>query len=53
MPWKGPVIVVERLNEALFRVQAGPMSKPLVAHHDKLKPHFGEDRPDWFVIKKT
>lgn len=52
-PWKGPMVVVERLNEVLFRIQAGPKSKPLVVHHDKLKPYLGEDKPDWFVIKKT
>lgn len=52
-PWKGPMIIVERLNDVLFRIQSGPKSKPLVVHHDKLKPYVGEDKPDWFVSKKT
>ena len=52
-PWKGPMVVVERLNDVLFRIQAGPRNKPLVVHHDKLKPYLGEDKPDWFVQKET
>ena len=50
-PWKGPMIVVEVLNEVLFRIQSGPRNKPMVVHHDKLKPYLGEDKPDWFVSK--
>ena len=42
------MIVVERLNEVLFRIQSGPKSKPWVVHHDKLKPYLGEDKPNWF-----
>ena len=43
------MIVVERLNEALFRIQSSPKSKPIVVHHDKLKPYSEEeDKPEWF-----
>ena len=52
-PWKGPYRVVERLNDVLFRIQSGPKAKPIVVHHDKLKPYLGEDKPDWFGDKKT
>ena len=37
-PWKGPMIVVDRFNEVLCRIQSGPKTKPMVVHHDKLKP---------------
>ena len=52
-PWKGPMIVVDRLNEVLFRIQSGPKAKPQVVHHDKLKPYLGEDKPEWFSNKTT
>ena len=52
-PWKGPMIVVEQLNDVLFRIQSGPKNKPMVVHHDKLKPYLGEDKPEWFVSKET
>ena len=52
-PWKGPMVVVECLNDVLFRIQSGPKSKPCVVHHDKLKPYLGVDKPNWFVHKKT
>ena len=41
------MIVVECLNEVLFRIQSGPKSKPQVVHHDKLKPYLGEDKSEW------
>ena len=52
-PWKGPYLVVERLNDVLFKIQSGPRNKPMVAHHDRLKPYLGEDKPEWFVNKET
>ena len=52
-PWKGPYIVVERLNDVLFKIQSGPKAKPQVVHHDKLKPYLGEDKPVWFMNKTT
>ena len=50
-PWKGPYIIVERFNEVLFRIQSGQKTKPIVVHHDKLKPYLGEDKPEWFINK--
>ena len=51
-PWKGPMIVVDILNDVLFRIQSGLKAKPVVVHHDKLKPYLGEDKPTWFVTKE-
>ena len=50
-PWKGPMIVVEVLNEVLFRIQSEPRNNSMVVHHDRLKPYLGEDKPEWFVSK--
>ena len=47
------MLVVERLNDVLFRIQSGQKMKPVVVHHNKLKPYLGEDKPGWFVDKKT
>ena len=52
-PWKGPMFVVEQLNDVLFRIQLSLKAKPIVVHHDKLKPYFGEDKPEWFVDRKV
>ena len=52
-PWKGPMIVVEQLNDVLFRIQLSLKAKPIVVHHDKLKPYLGEDKPEWFVDRKA
>ena len=47
------MIVVEQLNDVLFRIQLSLKAKPIVVHHDKLKPYLGEDKPEWFVDRKT
>ena len=52
-PWKGPYIVVEQFNDVLFRIQSRQRTKPIVVHHDKLKPYLGDDKPDWFDNNKT
>ena len=40
-PWKGPMIVVDILNDVLFRIQPDLKAKPVVVHHDKLNPYLG------------
>ena len=45
------MIVVNRLNEVLFRIQSGPKVKPQVVHHDKLEPYL--DKPELFSNKTT
>ena len=52
-PWKGPYSVVEQFNDVLFRIQSGQRTKPIVVHHEKLKPYLGDDKPDWFDNNKT
>ena len=36
-PWKGHMLVVVQLNEALFRIQLSLKAKSIVIHHDKMK----------------
>ena len=45
IPRKGPMIVVDILNDVLFRIQSSLKAKPVVVLYDKLKPYLGEDRP--------
>ena len=35
-PWHGPFVVIERLNDVMYRIKLSPKSKPKVVHHDKL-----------------
>jgi hypothetical protein len=48
-PWHGPFVVIERLNDVMYRIKLSSKSKPKVVHHDKLKPYVGENRPTWFT----
>ena len=46
--WKGPMIVIKRINDVLYRIKEGPRFHPKVVHHDRLKPYKGENKPIWF-----
>ena len=50
--WKGPYIIIEKLNNVLYKIQEGPKSKSKVVHYDKLKPYLGENKPTWFIYSK-
>ena len=41
-PWKGPYIVLTRLNEVVYRIREGQQGKPCVVHKDRLKPYRGD-----------
>ena len=45
-PWAGPVVVLKRLNDILYRVKLGPHKTPKLVHHNRLKKFEGET-PDW------
>ncbi|VDI75512.1 Hypothetical predicted protein [Mytilus galloprovincialis] len=45
--WEGPYIVVNKLNDVIYRIQKGPKTKPKVVHQDRLKPYLGENVPIW------
>ena len=46
------MIVVEQLNDVLFRIQLSLKAKPIVVHHDKLKPYLGEDKQECLLTGK-
>ena len=43
--WKGPMVIIERLNNVLYRIQSGPKAKSEIAHHDHINPYLCEDKP--------
>ena len=47
-PWEGPYVVVERLNDVLYRIQRGPRAKPKDVHRDRLWQYCGDACADWF-----
>ena len=47
-PWEGPYVVVERLNDVVYRIQRGPRAKPKFVHKDRLWQYRGEACADWF-----
>ena len=39
--WTGPFLILDKINEVNYRIQASPRSKPLIVHADRLKPSEG------------
>ena len=49
--WKGPMVIIECLNNVLYRIKSSPKAKPEIAHHDHIRPYISEDKPTWFVTE--
>ena len=47
--WIGPCLVVHKISDVTYRIQLGPRQKTKVVHHNRLKPHPGDDKPSWMV----
>lgn len=47
-PWEGPYVVVERLNDVVYRIQRGPRAKPKVAHRHRLWQYRADACAHWF-----
>ena len=46
-PWQGLCLVVDRLDDLVYRIQKGKKSKPRVVHADRLKRYQGDNAPNW------
>lgn len=40
-PWTGPYLIVTKISDVTFRIQASPRSRPQIIHADRLKPCVG------------
>lgn len=49
-PWHGPYIVVNKINDIIYRIQLNPKGKFKIVHHNtsRLKAYNGERKPEWF-----
>lgn len=47
--WKGPFMVVGKIDDVVYRLQQSPKHKPIVCHYDRLKPYVGKDFKIWKV----
>ena len=51
--WKGPYVVIKRINDVVYRIQLGPRTKPRVVHRNRLWRYGGQSSPTWFTEKQT
>ena len=47
-PWKGPFVVIRKINDLVFRIQKTPRSKPKELHCNRLWKYTGANLPTWF-----
>lgn len=46
-PWEGPYLVITKLSDVVYRIQAKPKGKMLVVHADCLKLYEGDIQESW------
>ncbi len=46
--WKGPFVVVQKIDDLVYRIQRGPRTKAKVVHINRLRVYEGENPPTWF-----
>ena len=52
MPYAGPFLIRERLNNQNYLLQFAKDGDSKVVHHDKLKPYFGNSPIRWIIKTK-
>ena len=46
-PWKGPYLVIKKINDLIYRIRLGPRIKPKVVHRNRLWKYTGSNPPTW------
>jgi len=46
--WTGPWVIIEKLNEVIFKIQHSQNSSPVIIHGDNLKTYRGDKKLKWF-----
>lgn len=47
--WHGPYTVIKRINDLVYKIQAGPRCKPTIVHRNRLRKYYGSDVQTWFT----
>ena len=47
----GPCVVIQKINDLIFKIQLNKHGKVRIVHHNKLKPYEGTDYPAWISKK--
>ena len=50
--WKGPYVIMKRLDDVTYLVKRSPKQKGKVYHIDRLLPYRGRNPPRWFRTQK-
>ena len=46
--WRGPYVVVQRINDVTYKIQFSLRTDAFVCHVDTLKLYEGENAPQWY-----
>ena len=52
-PWKGPYLVIEKLNDVVYRIQQSSRSKPKVVHRNRLWTYTGTQEKSWIQTDES
>ena len=45
--WRGPYLVIRRINDLLYEIKMSQKKATKVLHYERLKPYAGTNIPDW------
>ena len=40
--WEGPYVLIDKINDVIYRIRKGPKYKPKLVHQDRLTSYKGE-----------
>ncbi len=52
-PWQGPYVIINRINDLVYRIQLNPTAKPKVVHRNRLWHYGGANAPTWYTANAT
>jgi hypothetical protein len=50
LKWHGPYLVLEKINDVLYKIGKNAKHKGDIIHHNRLKPYEGTNKPTWFKL---
>ena len=46
--WTGPYVIIQKIDDLVYRVQEHPRARSKVVHRNRLKPYEGGNPPQWY-----
>ena len=52
LKWKGPYIVLQKINDVLYKISKNSKHRGIEIHYNRFKPNTGANLPTWFKLAR-